>query len=61
MGGYFAGGTIFGATSFNLVAVTHGSAKFAVLRKRLEAINSNDPDADRDMVNCIKDHQNAIM
>ena len=61
MGGFFGGGTIVGATSFNFVAITHGSAKFAVLRKRLEAMNSNDPNADRAMANCIKDHQNAIM
>ncbi|KAG5324700.1 OR13A protein, partial [Acromyrmex heyeri] len=60
MGGFFGGGTIIGATSFNFVAITHGSAKFAVLRKRLEAMNSNDPNADRAMANCIKDHQNAI-
>ncbi|XP_018350381.1 PREDICTED: LOW QUALITY PROTEIN: odorant receptor 13a-like [Trachymyrmex septentrionalis] len=60
MGGFFAGGTIIGATSFNFVAITHGSAKFAVLRKRLETMNSNDPNADRAMANCIKDHQNAI-
>ncbi|XP_011697074.1 PREDICTED: odorant receptor 13a-like [Wasmannia auropunctata] len=59
-GGSFSAGTIVGATTFNLVATTHGSAKFAVLRKKLEAISSNDPNADRAMANCIKDHQNAI-
>ncbi|XP_071650394.1 odorant receptor 10 isoform X1 [Temnothorax longispinosus] len=60
IGGCFGGGTIIGATSFNLIAITHGSAKFAMLRKKLEAMDSNDPDADRAMVNCIKDHQDAI-
>ncbi|XP_077265638.1 putative odorant receptor 92a isoform X4 [Temnothorax americanus] len=60
IGGCFGGGTIIGATSFNLIAITHGSAKFAVLRKKLEAMDSNDPNADRAMVSCIKDHQDAI-
>ncbi|KYM96495.1 Kinesin-like protein KIF16B [Cyphomyrmex costatus] len=60
MGGFFAAGTIAGGTIFNFVAITHGSAKFAVLRKKLEAMNSNDPDIDRVITNCIKDHQNAI-
>lgn len=60
MCGYIGGGTIAGASSFYFIAVMHGSAKFAVLRKRLEAINNDNPDADREMINCIKDHQNAI-
>lgn len=60
MGGFFLGGSILGATTFSLVAITHGSAKFVVLRKKLEAVNSNNADADRVMINCIKDHQDAI-
>ncbi|XP_011878633.1 PREDICTED: odorant receptor 13a-like [Vollenhovia emeryi] len=60
IGGCFGGSTILGATTFSLIAITHGSAKFAVLRKKLEAINSNNPDADRTMINCVKDHQDAI-
>ncbi|KAL0115022.1 hypothetical protein PUN28_010525 [Cardiocondyla obscurior] len=60
MGGFIGGGSIIGATTFNLIVIIHGSAKFAILRKKLEMINSNDPDADKDVIACIKDHQNAI-
>ncbi|KAL6256416.1 hypothetical protein P5V15_012529 [Pogonomyrmex californicus] len=60
MGGFFAGGTICGATSFSLMATIHGSAKFVVLQKKLEAITSNDPHVDRAMANCVKRHQDAI-
>ncbi|XP_026830067.1 putative odorant receptor 92a isoform X3 [Ooceraea biroi] len=52
--------TISSATSFNLVAVIHGSAKFAILQRRLETVNRNDPDIDRVIVNCIRRHQDAI-
>ncbi|XP_036150660.1 putative odorant receptor 92a [Monomorium pharaonis] len=60
IGGTFGAMMILGATTFYLIAVTHGSAKFAVLRKNLEAINTNNPDVDEAMVNCIKEHQDAI-
>lgn len=60
MSGYFGGGTIMGASTFNFVATTHGSAKFAVLRRRLKSMNSNNPDTNREMANCVKDHQDAI-
>ncbi|XP_036146704.1 odorant receptor 4 [Monomorium pharaonis] len=60
MGGLFGCSLICGATTFNFIVVTHGSAKFAVLRKNLEAINSNNSDANIAMVNCIKEHQDVI-
>ncbi|XP_076284109.1 odorant receptor 13a [Lasioglossum baleicum] len=58
--GGFAGSIIAGATSFNLVVITHGSAKFAVLRKRLETISGDDPDSSSEMTECIIRHQQAI-
>ncbi|XP_039314148.1 odorant receptor 13a-like [Solenopsis invicta] len=60
MAAVFSSSTIMGATTFNFVAVTHGSVKFALLRRKLELINNNDPDVDGAMVDCIKDHQDAI-
>ncbi|XP_076666181.1 odorant receptor 13a isoform X1 [Andrena cerasifolii] len=58
--GGFGGSMIAGATSFNLVVIMHGSAKFAVLRKRLEALNGGDPDSTSAMVDCVIRHQEAI-
>ncbi|XP_054011569.1 odorant receptor 13a-like isoform X1 [Hylaeus anthracinus] len=58
--GGFGGSMIAGATSFNLVVIMHGSAKFAVLRKRLEALNSEDPDSNAVMADCVTRHQEAI-
>ncbi|XP_076287360.1 odorant receptor 13a-like [Lasioglossum baleicum] len=58
--GGFGGSMIAGATSFNLVVIMHGSAKFAVLRKRLEAISGDDPDSSPEMTECIIQHQQAI-
>ncbi|XP_033324226.1 odorant receptor 13a isoform X2 [Megalopta genalis] len=58
--GGFGGSMIAGATSFNLIVIMHGSAKFAVLRKRLEAINGKDPDSSSVMRECIIRHQKAI-
>lgn len=58
--GGFAGSMIAGATSFNLVVITHGSAKFAVLRKRLEALNNEDPDPVSAIADCTIRHQEAI-
>lgn len=54
------GGTIISATAFNLVAVTHGSAKFVLLRRKLEMMSSADPDIKRIMSDCVKRHQDAI-
>ncbi|XP_015440133.1 PREDICTED: odorant receptor 13a-like [Dufourea novaeangliae] len=58
--GGFGGSMIAGATSFNLIVIMHGSAKFAVLRKRLEAINSEDRDSATVITDCVIRHQQAI-
>ncbi|XP_032668798.1 odorant receptor 13a-like [Odontomachus brunneus] len=58
--GSSVGATISSVTSFTLIAITHGSAKFAVLRKRLEAMSSNDFDIKKVVVDCVKRHQDAI-
>ncbi|XP_017757411.1 PREDICTED: odorant receptor 13a-like [Eufriesea mexicana] len=58
--GGFGGSMIAGATSFNLVVIMHGSAKFAVLRKRLEALSSEDPNSTAIMGSYVIRHQEAI-
>lgn len=58
--GGFGGSMIAGATSFNLVVIMHGSAKFAVLRKRLEALDGNDHNFVSIMGDYVIRHQNAI-
>ncbi|XP_029046731.2 odorant receptor 13a-like [Osmia bicornis bicornis] len=58
--GGFGGSMIAGATSFNLIVIMHGSAKFAVLRKRLEAFKGNDPSSGFVMADCVHRHQQAI-
>ncbi|XP_031825339.1 odorant receptor 13a [Nomia melanderi] len=58
--GGFGGSMIAGATSFNLIVIMHGSAKFAVLRKRLESLNDEDRDCSSAMTDCIIRHQRAI-
>ncbi|XP_076637266.1 odorant receptor 13a [Colletes latitarsis] len=58
--GGFGGSMIAGATSFNLVVIMHGSAKFAVLRKRLEGLKSDEPDSVSAMTDCVIRHQEAI-
>lgn len=51
---------IAGATSFNLIVIMHGSAKFAVLRKRLEALKGDDPSSGTVMADCVHRHRQAI-
>lgn len=58
--GGFGGSMIAGATSFNLIVIVHGSAKFAVLRRRLESLNGEDQDCSYAMTDCIIRHQRAI-
>ncbi|XP_050590058.1 odorant receptor 13a-like isoform X2 [Bombus affinis] len=58
--GGFGGSMIAGATSFNLVVIMHGSGKFAVLRKRLEALSGEDPNSTAIMNNYVIRHQKAI-
>ncbi|XP_068981854.1 odorant receptor 13a-like isoform X3 [Bombus flavifrons] len=58
--GGFGGSMIAGATSFNLVVIMHGSGKFAVLRKRLEALSGEDPNSTAIMSNYVIRHQKAI-
>ncbi|XP_060826379.1 odorant receptor 13a-like isoform X2 [Bombus pascuorum] len=58
--GGFGGSMIAGATSFNLVVIMHGSGKFAVLRKRLEALSGEDPNSTVTMSNYVIRHQKAI-
>ncbi|XP_014476460.1 PREDICTED: odorant receptor 13a-like [Dinoponera quadriceps] len=60
MAGGFAGGTITSATGFNLIAITHGSAKFSTLRRKLEMMSCDDPDIKQIMADCVKRHQDAI-
>ncbi|XP_024938769.1 odorant receptor 13a-like isoform X2 [Cephus cinctus] len=58
--GSFGGSMIAGVTSFNLVVIMHGAARFSLLQKKLESLNRNDPDVNKLMVKCIKLHQDAI-
>ncbi|KAK2584228.1 hypothetical protein KPH14_006643 [Odynerus spinipes] len=58
--GCFSATTIAGATGFNLVVVMHGSAKFAILQRRLRAIKGTEKTAEADLAACIKSHQDAI-
>ena len=54
------GTSIASATTFNLVATIHGSARFAMLQKKLELLKYDDPDCDTLMGDCVKRHQEAI-
>ncbi|XP_006621909.1 odorant receptor 13a-like isoform X1 [Apis dorsata] len=58
--GGFGGSMIAGATSFNLVVIIHGSGKFAVLRRRMEALNGADPNSTSIMGDHVIRHQQAI-
>lgn len=58
--GGFGGSMIAGATSFNLVVIMHGSAKFAVLRRRLQSLCYGDPNSTSTMGDCVIRHQQAI-
>nr|AQN78404.1 olfactory receptor 2 [Meteorus pulchricornis] len=59
--GALGGSTISGATSLNLMLVTHGAAKFSLVRKKLQALKSNDANVDRDLEKCVRLHQEAIL
>ncbi|CAK9822697.1 Odorant receptor 13a [Anthophora retusa] len=58
--GSFGGTMIASCTSFNLVVIMHGSAKFAVLRKRLENLSGKDPNSTIVMGDLVTRHQEAI-
>ncbi|CAK9808755.1 Odorant receptor 13a [Anthophora plagiata] len=58
--GGFGGTMIASCTSFNLVVIMHGSAKFAVLRKRLESLSGKDPNSIIVMGDLVTRHQEAI-
>ncbi|XP_017790629.1 PREDICTED: odorant receptor 13a-like [Habropoda laboriosa] len=58
--GGFGGTMIASCTSFNLVVIMHGSAKFAVLRRRLEALSGKDPNSTTVMGDLVIRHQEAI-
>ncbi|XP_076752151.1 odorant receptor 13a [Xylocopa sonorina] len=58
--GGFGGSMIAGATSFNLVVIMHGSAKFAMLRRRLENLSGEDPNSTSILGDCVIRHQKAI-
>ncbi|XP_047351725.1 odorant receptor 82a-like isoform X1 [Vespa velutina] len=58
--GCFSATTIAGATSFNLVVVMHGSAKFAIVQRRLKNIKGNDQSTYAELSACVKNHQDAI-
>ncbi|KAF3429259.1 hypothetical protein E2986_11914 [Frieseomelitta varia] len=58
--GGFGGSMIAGATGFNLVVIMHDSGKFAVLRRRLEELNGEDPNSLAVMSNYVIRHQEAI-
>lgn len=51
---------IAGATSFNLVVIIHGSGKFAVLRRRMEALSGADLNSTTIMGDNVIRHQQAI-
>lgn len=58
--GGFGGSMIAGATSFNLVVIIHGSGKFAVLRRRMEALSGADLNSTTIMGDNVIRHQQAI-
>ena len=58
--GGFGGSMIAGATGFNLVVIMHGSAKFAVLRRRLERLDGEDSNSTDVLRNYVIRHQEAI-
>ncbi|KAL7306709.1 hypothetical protein TKK_0001380 [Trichogramma kaykai] len=55
--GAFGCSTIAAATSFSLIATIHASAKFAVVKKKFETIDWNEPEQ---VKTCVQDHQNSI-
>ncbi|XP_015177210.1 PREDICTED: odorant receptor 13a-like [Polistes dominula] len=60
LSGCFSATTIAGATTFNLVIIMHGSAKFAIIQNRLKQIKGNDRNAYVELSECVKSHQEAI-
>ncbi|XP_043668364.1 odorant receptor 13a-like isoform X2 [Vespula pensylvanica] len=58
--GCFSATTIAAATSFNLVVIMHGSAKFAIIQNKLKNIKGNKQSAYTELSACIKSHQDAI-
>ncbi|KAL2728147.1 odorant receptor 13a-like isoform X1 [Vespula maculifrons] len=58
--GCFSATTIAAATSFNLVVIMHGSAKFAIIQNKLKKIKGNKQSAYTELSACIKSHQDAI-
>ncbi|KOX70431.1 hypothetical protein WN51_04834 [Melipona quadrifasciata] len=59
--GGFGGSMIAGATGFNLVVIMHGSGKFAVLRRRLEELNGEDPNSTAVMSNYMMEDKGRLM
>ncbi|XP_014228891.2 odorant receptor 13a-like [Trichogramma pretiosum] len=55
--GAFGCSTIAAATSFSLIATIHASAKFAIVKKKFETIDWNEPEQ---VKMCVQDHQNCI-
>ncbi|CAB0029079.1 unnamed protein product [Trichogramma brassicae] len=55
--GAFGCSTIAAATSFSLIATIHASAKFAIVKKKFETIDWNEPEQ---VKTCVQDHQNCI-
>ncbi|XP_066585399.1 putative odorant receptor 92a isoform X2 [Prorops nasuta] len=61
LSGAYGCSIISGATTFNLVTVIHASAKFSVVRRILEDLKSQNPNARGILRHCVKLHQDAII
>ncbi|XP_014226438.1 odorant receptor 13a-like [Trichogramma pretiosum] len=57
MAGFFACGTIAGASSFSLIAAVHGSAKFAIVQKHFESVEWT---SRQQVKRCVRHHQDCI-
>lgn len=53
--------TIMAATTINLILVIHASAKFAIVRRRLESLKRDDVNVNEQVADCVKRHQAAIL
>ncbi|KAG7204007.1 hypothetical protein KM043_001870 [Ampulex compressa] len=60
LAGFFCADMICAATTINLVITMHGAAKFAILRRHLEAVDKVDRDVKAVVGECVSLHQEAI-
>ncbi|XP_012275770.1 odorant receptor 13a [Orussus abietinus] len=60
IGGVFGGSSIAAVTTFTLVTVTHGAARFALVGRKLQSLKGDEPNAEELSTRYIKQHQDAI-